>query len=89
MANKEAVTVVAVSSNTNSFGLKSVIFFRDDRRAFQGLQSAYGSQPLPFRGQRFAFLPAGLECVTELPRPSVKVFKLALSASTLANAPKS
>jgi len=83
---KTDLTVVAISSNTNSFGLKSVILFRGDRRAFQGLASAYN---LPFVGQVFAFMPTYFECVRELnPRPDIQTFKLALSGAALANAPK-
>jgi len=78
------LTVVAISSNTNSFGLKSVTLFRGDRRAFQALANQHN---MPFRGQVFAFMPTYFECVTELPRPSVEVFNLAQSAAVLANAP--
>ena len=79
---KSDLTVVAISSNTNSFGLKSIVMFRGDGRAFQGLASMYN---MPFRGQVFAFMPTYFECITELPRPSAEVFKLAMSAATLAN----
>ena len=84
---KNDLTVVAISSNTNSFGLYSVVMFRGDRRAFQGYASQYH---LPFKGQVFAFMPTYFECVTELsPRPSVELFKSAIIAAELANAPKS
>ncbi len=76
------LTVVGISSNTNSFGLKSVVLFRGDGRAFQALSSQYN---LPFRGQVFAFMPTYFECVTELVRPSAEVFKLAMCAAELAN----
>lgn len=79
---KTDLTVVAISSNTNSFGLKSVILFRGDRHAFQALASQHN---LPFLGQTFAFLPTYFECVSELPRPSAQVFKAALIAAELAN----
>ena len=79
---KSDLTVVGISSNTNSFGLKSIIMFRGDGRAFQGLASAYN---MPFRGQTFAFMPTYFECVTELPKPPAKIFKAALIAAELAN----
>jgi hypothetical protein len=79
---KSDLTVVAISSNTNAFGLKNIILFRGDGRAFQGMASAYN---LPFLGQCFAFMPTYFECMTEMPRPPRKVFKAALIAAELAN----
>lgn len=44
-------TVVAVSSNTNSFGYKSVLCLAPNGRGLQLLKSAYGGDPLPEVGK--------------------------------------
>lgn len=43
-------TVVAVSSNANSFGYKSVVCLAEDGEGFEGLVQAYGTDKVPVRG---------------------------------------
>ena len=43
-------TVVAVSSNTNAFGYKSVVCLAEDGEGFEGLVQAYGTDKVPVRG---------------------------------------
>lgn len=43
-------TVITVSSNTNSFGYKSVLCLAPNGRGLQLLKSAYGTDPLPVPG---------------------------------------
>lgn len=79
------VRVVAVSSNTNSFGLHSVVLFAKDGRAYQTLSNDLS---LPLRGGSAIFAVddngrvsgtsialQGWETLTELPKPSADVFK--------------
>lgn len=40
-------TVITVSANANSFGLKSILILAADGEGWQLLQSAYGGTPLP------------------------------------------
>jgi hypothetical protein len=43
-------TVVAVSSNTNSFGYKSIILLNESGEGWEILKSAYGCEDLPKQG---------------------------------------
>lgn len=43
-------TVIAVSSNANSFGYKSVIALADDGEGLEFLVQAYGTDKVPVRG---------------------------------------
>ena len=45
-------TVVTVSTNTNSFGYKSVLCLAEDGEGFEGLVQAYGCDPVPVRGDK-------------------------------------
>lgn len=78
-------TVIAVSANTNSFGLKSIIILAADGEAWQLLQSAYGTTPLPERGDVLSFKLASVrpqfgstyECPAPLPpTPAAKAKKI-------------
>lgn len=43
-------TVIAVSSNANSFGYKSVLCLAEDGEGFEGLVQAYSTDKVPVRG---------------------------------------
>lgn len=43
-------TVVAVSTNANSFGYKSVLCLAEDGEGFEGLVQAYGTDKVPAQG---------------------------------------
>lgn len=43
-------TVITVSSNTNSFGYKSVLCLAETGEGFEGLVQAYGTNKVPVRG---------------------------------------
>lgn len=77
--------VVAISSNTNSFGLRNLVIFGPEGEAWSALSSQHN---LPFRGQAFAYLPTYWECVRKMPKPPAEVYKLALKAAELANMEK-
>lgn len=49
-AAPKTFTVVAVSSNANSFGYKSVLCLADDGEGFQFLVQAYGTDKVPAQG---------------------------------------
>ena len=64
-------TVVSVSSNTNSFGYKSVVVLREDGTGYKLLVQAYGTDEVPKRGDkvdpkepRFFGAPATLKTFT-------------------------
>lgn len=65
----KSFTVIAVSSNTNSFGLKSIILVAEDGEAWEILKSAY-SEPLPKRGDTIkragGVFAIGCECPRRL-----------------------
>jgi hypothetical protein len=46
----KSFTVVAVSSNTNSFGYKGVLFLAEDGTGYEVAFQAYGADPLPKQG---------------------------------------
>lgn len=43
-------TVLAVSTNTNAFGYKSVLALAEDGEGFEGLVQAYGTDKVPAQG---------------------------------------
>lgn len=47
-----AFTVIAVSTNTNSFGYKSVLCLSKDGEGFEALVQAYGTDKVPARGDK-------------------------------------
>jgi hypothetical protein len=65
----KSFTVIAVSSNTNSFGLKSIILVAEDGEAWEILKSAY-SDPLPKQGDTIkragGVFAIGCECPRRL-----------------------
>lgn len=80
VAGTKQFTVVVVSSNTNSFGYKSVLCLAEDGEGFEGLVQAYGCEAVPVRGDlvdhrdpRFYGLPRVLPRV--LPAQAAKVLK--------------
>lgn len=77
-------TVIAVSSNTNAFGLKSILLVSPDGEGWEILKSAYGSEPLPKRGdtvyqQGDRFVAGSHECsrrlAPTLPKNAQKLIK--------------
>lgn len=74
----KSFTVIAVSSNTNSFGLKSIILVAEDGEAWEILKSAY-SDPLPKRGDTIkragGVFAIGCECPRRLKDSSPAVAK--------------
>jgi hypothetical protein len=74
----KSFTVIAVSSNTNSFGLKSIILLAEDGEAWEILKSAY-SDPLPKRGDTIkragGVFAIGCECPRRLADSSPAVAK--------------
>lgn len=50
--NLEHFTVIAVSSNTNSFGYKSVILLSETGEGWEILKQAYGTEELPEQGDK-------------------------------------
>lgn len=47
---QKTFTVITVSTNTNSFGYKSVLCLAEDGEGFEGLVQAYGTDKVPVRG---------------------------------------
>ncbi len=71
-ATPKSYTVVAVSSNANSFGYKSVLCLAEDGEGLQFLVQAYGTDKVPARGDvvrkdesRWFGAPHPLKKVTE------------------------
>lgn len=69
-------TVIAVSNNTNAFGLKSILLLSPSGEGWKILKSPYGSEVLPQIGDvlervngRF---PGSYECPTKLPSVDAK-----------------
>lgn len=81
------VKIMAVSDNTNSFGLHSVILFTEDGNAWRTYSSQYNKPTVNrvyqaavnFEGRpMFDFIAKqGWEGIESLPKPSAKVFKAA------------
>lgn len=74
----EFFTVVAVSQNTNNFGLKSIVLLHEDGRGKQILKSLYGGDKLPEEGNRIECIEGRLqcgsyECPSDLPKVSADV----------------
>lgn len=62
-------TVVAVSSNTNSFGLKSVLLLAEDGEGWEILKSPYGGESMPKQGDTIQQRKGRFQCGTyECPR---------------------
>ena len=62
-------TVIAVSSNTNSFGLKSILLLAEDGEGWEILKSPYGGDELPKQGDTVQGVGDRFNCGTyECPR---------------------
>lgn len=80
----QTFTVVAVSTNTNSFGLKSIMCLAPSGEGLQLLQSANGGSPVPVRGDQLELDPLSLpRGIYECPRKLDNV-EPALAAGILA-----
>lgn len=51
-AKPKPFTVITVSTNTNSFGYRSVLCLAEDGEGFEGLVQAYGTDKVPVRGEK-------------------------------------
>jgi hypothetical protein len=90
MKKEQTYTVIAVSKNTNSFGLKSLLLLSSSGSGWSILKSAYSGDKLPEEGADVALSQLGCyECPHALPEIDSKtaskiirtVKKKALAAS--------
>lgn len=83
IVEKQLYTVITVSSNTNAFGLKSVVLLSETGEGWTVLKSAYGSEPLPAIGAKVErvngrFALGTYECPNQLPTVSPELARKVL-----------
>jgi len=68
MNKEQTFTVIAVSKNTNSFGLKSLLLLSRSGSGCEILKSAYSGDPIPAEGTDVQLSQLGCyECPRPLP----------------------